>query len=178
MHTRVCVCDKKYKNTKAFLLALRTKMQSDNKQFKIKAWKETIAHQCRWSEYAEELVGDWSVLWEDSEADWQGHARVLVFKQGALRYLDWSYGSCSGCDSYEDMGEDFVRNDFKKNVMMHFENINIFCDWLKMLKSTNDDKFEQFYYAISASFKNPEINWIEDSEKLQAKINMLSLLKD
>jgi hypothetical protein len=174
---RACACAIKYKNTKALLASLQ-KMKTDNKQFKIRTWKETIASQCRWSEYAENLIGDWSVLWEDSESDWQGAARVLAFKQGQLRYLEWYYGSCGGCDAYEGMDDNEITKEFETKVMMHFKDIDTFCNWMKLLSETKDTKFEQFYQAISVAFKNQDINWLEDPEKLHAKINVLALLRD
>jgi hypothetical protein len=149
-----------------------------SKEMKVNSWENTIASQCRWSEYGKELIGDWAILWEDSEADYQGHARVLAYKQGKIRYLEWYYGSCSGCDMYEEMKEEDIRKAFETDNMIEFKNIDAFCEWLKMLKSTNDYKFEQFGIAISSAFKNPEIDWIEDPSKLQAKIDVLCLLKE
>lgn len=153
-------------------------MQTDNKEIKIREWKETIASECRWSEFAAELVGDWIILWEDSCSDYQGHASVLAYKRGQIRYLSWEYGSCSGCDVYEGMSIPEIRKEFESNIMMHFKDIDSFCVWMKMLFDTNDEKFTQFYNAISAAFKDPKIDWLGDPGKLQDKINVLSLLKE
>lgn len=154
----------------------KTNMKSD--QIKIILWNDTVAQSCRWSEYAEELIGDWSILWEDSESDYSGAARVLAYKQGQLRYLEWYYGSCSGCDSYEEMSEKDIRKEFETNVMMVFKDMDIFCNWMKMLSGTDKSKFNSLYEAISSAFKNTSINWIEDPARLQDKINVLSLLKE
>lgn len=151
-------------------------MQSE-KKFEIISWKNTIAARCRWSDYAAPLVEDWDILWEDSYDDYQGSARVLAFKQGQLRYLEWSYGSCSGCDSYEDLSEEDVEKEFKNNVMMHFENSDIFVNWLKMLASTDDYKYKEFVSAISSVFKDNNTNWIEDANRLQSKITALILFQ-
>jgi hypothetical protein len=151
-------------------------MKSDPKQFIAKNWKETAASACRWNEYCEELIGSWLILWEDAEADWQGSARVLAFNNGQFRYVSWSYGSCSGCDIFEDMNEEERRNEFNNNLMMHFDNINKFCFWINMLRSTNDSKAEQFIAAISSIF-NDNVDWINDPDKLLTKINTRVLLK-
>ncbi len=153
-------------------------MRSSRKEFRVVNWDETVASQCRWSEYAKELINDWDILWENSEAGWQGGAQILAFKNGQLRYLDWSYGSCSGCDVYENMKADDVRKEFKNNVMMHFNNVDIFCNWLKMLKGTGDYKYGGFIDALSSVFKDKNADWMNDPTKLEAKINTFTLLRN
>ena len=34
---------------------------------------ETTASQCRYGNVLERVFGDWDIVWEDSEADYQGH---------------------------------------------------------------------------------------------------------
>lgn len=178
MFPRICTCvSGRYGGTK-LILNWGIKMQSNHKEFKIRSWDDTVASKCRWSEYAEELIGGWAILWENSDADWQGCGRVLAFKQGQLRYLEWYYGSCSGCDAYEDMKEEDIRKEFQNNVMMHFKDVDTFCNWMKMLAETKDSKFEEFCEAISSTFKNENTKWLEDPDRLHDKINVLSLLKD
>ena len=67
-------------------------------------FNETVASKCRYGDNAENIWGDWNVLWEDSEDDWQGHAAFLAEKDGKYVYYYWSYGSCSGCDNWESEG--------------------------------------------------------------------------
>lgn len=65
-------------------------------------WEKTIASGCRYGGIAERLFGNSEVLWEDSQDDYQGHAKVLC-KNGENEYAfyEWNYGSCSGCDTWE-----------------------------------------------------------------------------
>jgi hypothetical protein len=67
-------------------------------------FSETTASHCRYGGHAEEIWGDWQVLWEYSIADYQGSARFLAAKNGRFAYYEWNYGSCSGCDSWEAAG--------------------------------------------------------------------------
>lgn len=64
-------------------------------------WDETIASRCRYGEVAQEVWGTWDILWEDSEADYQGHASFLAKKGNKYCFYEWWYGSCSGCDGWE-----------------------------------------------------------------------------
>lgn len=65
-------------------------------------WNETIASQCRYGEVAQNIWGDADIIWEDSEADYQGHATILAkTPDGKFWLYEWFYGSCSGCDSWE-----------------------------------------------------------------------------
>jgi hypothetical protein len=51
---------------------------------------------------AEEIWGEADVIWEDSEADYQGHATILArTPDGRWWFYEWFYGSCSGCDTWE-----------------------------------------------------------------------------
>ena len=65
-------------------------------------WDDTVASCCRWAEAAEPLFEGYHIMWEDSEDDYQGHAAVLGKMGDSYRYLEWYYGSCSGCDPWED----------------------------------------------------------------------------
>jgi hypothetical protein len=85
----------------------------------IKKWDDTEASKCRWSSYAEPLVcGSWSegaVLFDASESDYQGTVEIVFADPGLggycgdpseldgarWVYLEYSYGSCSGCDRWE-----------------------------------------------------------------------------
>ncbi len=102
-------------------------------------FSESKSSECRWSEFAERLIGDWDVLWEHAEVDYQGFAELLAAKDGRFCYLQWSYGSCSGCDQWEDMPEEQAFDDFKTGAMF-FESADSVREWLKMLRSTKDPK--------------------------------------
>jgi hypothetical protein len=92
----------------------------DSLQKRGVSFGESKAAECRWSQYAEELFSDWEIIWDESEANYQGTVRFLARKDGKFAYLNYSYGSCSGCDSWEDMPEDKVRADMK-NLAEYFE---------------------------------------------------------
>jgi hypothetical protein len=67
----------------------------------IMKWNETTASKCRYGDVAEKVWGDWEILWEDSEADYQGHASFLAKRGKKYCFYEWWYGSCSGCDGWE-----------------------------------------------------------------------------
>lgn len=67
----------------------------------MKAWKDTVASECRYGEVAGGIWHDWNIIWEDSDADYQGHATFLAEKDGRFCFYEWWYGSCSGCDGWE-----------------------------------------------------------------------------
>lgn len=67
-------------------------------------FSETVASQCRYGSNAQGIWGGWDILWEDSEADYQGHAAILATFKGKYCFYEWTYGSCSGCDTWEDQG--------------------------------------------------------------------------
>ena len=54
----------------------------------------------RWSEEAIQAVGGSDkVKRAAGVSDWQGWGSILTYDN---RVLSWSYGSCGGCDAYED----------------------------------------------------------------------------
>lgn len=65
-------------------------------------WEETVASQCRYGGIAERLFGQAEIIWECSENDYQGHANILAhMPDGQFAHYEWTYGSCSGCDDWE-----------------------------------------------------------------------------
>ena len=68
-------------------------------------WTDTVASNCRYGSIAERLFKDAEIIWEDSDDDYQGYATVLAqMADGRFCLYDWTYGSCSGCDEWEDRG--------------------------------------------------------------------------
>jgi hypothetical protein len=114
-------------------------------------FKDTEASKCRWSEFAEENWGDWDVIWERAEVDYQGEAEVLFFKDGKFAYIEWFYGSCSGCDPWEDMGTAVAKKDFDSHAL-YFNSINELNEWLSQIKYGQAmkqavyEKFEKAFY--------------------------------
>lgn len=70
------------------------------------ALKDSTAAECRYGENALDAFGpDSEVIWEASEADYQGSANILIrTAEGRFAHFEWTYGSCSGCDEWEDRG--------------------------------------------------------------------------
>ena len=68
-------------------------------------WSDTVASTCRYGEIAGQIWGDWDILWENSESDYQGHASILAKKGNRYAFYEWWYGSCSGCDGWEADGK-------------------------------------------------------------------------
>lgn len=82
-------------------------------------WDQTTASECRYGDVAGRIFGDAEVIWEHSENDYQGFANVLVrMPDGRFGHYEWTYGSCSGCDEWEDLpgGDDEVERIMREAV--------------------------------------------------------------
>jgi len=82
-------------------------------------WEDTIAARCRYGYVAGTIWGKWTILWEDSEDDYSGHARFLAYHNGTYVYYSWSYGSCSGCDDWEarDLRDGEIANEMDRDAV-------------------------------------------------------------
>lgn len=98
-------------------------------------WNETTASQCRYGDNAKEVFGSWEILWEDSENDYQGHATILGKKGGAYVFYEWHYGSCSGCDTWEDAGlsHEAIEKEMRDTAMW-FDSKKELKEWLDKLE--------------------------------------------
>lgn len=68
-----------------------------------------LNNSCRWEELVEKVLRPIEVLFYAGEADYQGSAAVLVRRaDGMIVAYEWSWGSCSGCDPWEDELEENV----------------------------------------------------------------------
>ncbi len=88
-------------------------------------WYNTIASECRYSECAEEIFGDADIIWEDSEADYQGHVDLVGVKpDGTVIMYEYSYGSCSGCDDWEnrELSNEEIVEEMKRNCISFTKN--------------------------------------------------------
>lgn len=52
-------------------------------------WNKTRASQCRYGRVAKKIWGDWEIVWEDSEANYQGHATILAKKKNRYSFYEW-----------------------------------------------------------------------------------------
>lgn len=68
----------------------------------------------RWQEEAEGAVerAGGSVVDAAGVDDYSGWGCLLARRGTEWGVLSWSYGSCSGCDSYEDLGDEDRRECF------------------------------------------------------------------
>lgn len=99
-----------------------------------KVWKETTASQCRYGDVAGQIWGDWSILWEDSEASYQGHASFLAKKGRRYAFYEWWYGSCSGCDGWKaDNATDETIEKEMRDTAIWFNGKGELKKWLTML---------------------------------------------
>lgn len=115
----------------------------------FKKFQESESYRCRWSELFEQLIGDWIVIWECAEVDYQGSAELLAYKDGRFCYTQWTYGSCSGCDPWEGLSEEEALKEAKKDVMF-FGDVAILYAWIKMLERTENRKASEFVEALFA----------------------------
>lgn len=72
----------------------------------------------RWEDEAKTAMNltGYKVIEKDGVTDWQGWGVLLGRNSKNFAVLGWSYGSCSGCDSYENMSEDEVVKDLQNNI--------------------------------------------------------------
>jgi hypothetical protein len=112
---------------------------------------------CRWSEVVATNWGDWDFIWEEATVDYQGSARLLATKEGRFMYIEWSYGSCSGCDGWEDMSEEDRERDFK-NMAEYFENMYELKKFKEQVNYGNgfNEAVEKYMFLIALEEKLKE----------------------
>lgn len=107
---------------------------------KAMKWTDTVANKCRYGDIAEKIWGDWNILWEDSEADYQGHASFLAEKDGKYCFYEWWYGSCSGCDTWEAKwgytckDADVLVEKEMRDTALWLDDEQMLMNWLNMLQ--------------------------------------------
>ena len=103
-------------------------------------WSETTASECRYGEIAGRIWGDWDVLWERSEADYQGSAEFLALNDGKYCFYEWSYGSCSCCDTWEsdNASDETIEQEMRSTAMWFSDRAAVEC-WIESLESTRRD---------------------------------------
>ena len=114
----------------------------------MRKFQATESYNCRWSELFEELIGDWLVIWEEAEADYQGNARLLAYKDSRFCYAEWSWGSCSGCDPWEDLPREDALKEAHRDVMF-FDDAPAMWGWIGMLLETGDRKGSELMAAVA-----------------------------
>ena len=119
-------------------------------------WEDTVAAECRWASLVETFLGDGEVILDNCFADYQGDAQVIVaFDDGKIAFYSWSYGSCSGCDSWEGIDERVILKEIEDNIMW-FDSPAQFIEWLdgpvQFRSRTYDDDDKSFKKKIHEEF--------------------------
>ena len=74
--------------------------------------------EARWERLIREVFPDGQILRSIGINDYQGHEVIVVrFDDGYWMHYSWSYGSCSGCDVWEDMDPEERRKDILASTM-------------------------------------------------------------
>src|SRR5689334_16344805 len=98
----------------------------------------SVAVSCRYGDIAARIWEGWELVWEHSEADYQGFASfVAKHEDGRYVFYEWTYGSCSGCDGWEaaELTEEQIEDEMRQEAMW-FRNSLEFMIWLEMLDET------------------------------------------
>lgn len=106
-----------------------------------------VQRDCRWDEHWQEAIdslgGGVEVLFEDAYSDWQGHLDMdVLLTDGRVASYYYSYGSCSGCDRWEDSGENVTQ--VMLDEMTIFDNREQYDKWVASLpegKRTYDSRW-------------------------------------
>lgn len=110
---------------------------------------DTIARTCRYGDVAETVFGDFDVLWENSESDYQGHASIFAKSlDGGYVAYEWTYGSCSGCDGWEADGtsDDAIAKEMRDSAVW-LADVSELGRWYLMLeKAYNENTGWRDYY--------------------------------
>lgn len=65
-------------------------------------WSDTVASKCRYGNVAGRIFGSCDIIWECSENYFGGFANVLAATpDGTFIHYEWTFGSCSVCDTWE-----------------------------------------------------------------------------
>lgn len=104
-------------------------------------FEDSIAAQCRYGDIACAVFQNAEVIWEHSENDYQGFANILVrMPDGTFAHYEWTYGSCSGCDEWENRClTDQQIEDEMRFAMVTFDDVNVLYRYLHP-QSNEDDR--------------------------------------
>lgn len=99
---------------------------------------EKAVEECRYSAILEKVINDLNpekILRLDYYSDYQGHVDIdVLLKDGRVYSYYYSYGSCTGCDDWEDKGfdenkiYDIMKNATYFSKIEHYEHWRNMCD--------------------------------------------------
>jgi hypothetical protein len=106
----------------------------------------------RWAELFTPDLGDWTVVGEEANLDYQGSAEALLEKDGQFAYVQWTWGSCGGCDEWEGLSGAQLAAEAAKQVMKFsgWEALVRWRDALAREPRTNAKKLEWIKKALVA----------------------------
>jgi hypothetical protein len=137
----------------------------------IKSWELTTTKDCRWAEYIEPHFRDWAIIWEDSCDDYQGSVAILGFRSGQFRYCEYSYGSCSGCDEFDNLGNMARAEEFQRLCTTFTP--ETFIAFLKSVRDIHPD----YEYEELPRCKEFIFSITDDPQKLTTKLQTILTFK-
>jgi hypothetical protein len=94
----------------------------------------------RWESDVFALLPDGEVVWAEGTEDYQGFERIIAkLDDGRYLFYSWSYGSCSGCDSWE--GKPAEMEQDVKSGAQYFADIDVLRQFIK---STDFDRYHSY----------------------------------
>lgn len=90
--------------------------------------KDSVASRCRWSEEWIDPYLDWDVIEDNSLDDYQGEVDIIFTDGCRYVFIEYSYGSCSVCDGFEELSEEQRQREFKDLTLL-FECKDEYLNW-------------------------------------------------
>lgn len=107
---------------------------------KTMKWADTVASNCRYANIAEEIFGEAEIIAERSDDGYQGYVNVLAkLPDGRYCHYEYSYGSCSGCDTWEATeatGEQILAE--MKRDAVYFDSLNELDAYFAIVVASDD----------------------------------------
>lgn len=107
------------------------------------------------------------VLLDVSDDDYQGDSFVLVYKLGQWGFLQYGWGSCSGCDAAQAVSSQEEANKLRDDLYYGIKWFDNYQDWVLWIESGDhklnwyghDETFEKFFaQATELIEKNREVS--------------------
>ena len=96
-------------------------------------WDQSTASKCRYSNVATRILENADILIDNSVDDYQGRVDLIAFMPNSdIITFTYSYGSCSGCDDWEDrrLSESQIEEEMRRDCMEIFTDYEEFKKYL------------------------------------------------
>jgi hypothetical protein len=127
-------------------------------------YSEDLAEAC------ERLGGAENVQRLEFESDYQGFVDIdVLLLDGRVFSYYYSYGSCSGCDEWED--KSFSSEDVVKEILQEatlFDNQTQYFAWRDMVRKRDEERKKEFEYLANAQ-KQAEKKYQDALQKMFKK---------